>query len=170
MGKSICLLPDSRATKQTSRHFAVWQTTAISLPRVTCDEEPLQCVNRQIASALHFKLMHSTVPSIALPCHAGSSVRISNRIRHVRDCTIRERSTDVKEKRLFEMTLYTDWALVAASTYTDMYVCTFVSTCWCTTSQHAERSTSFNKRIARSYFIFDRLMCKISNKTRGMFV
>lgn len=67
MGKSICLLPDSRATKQTSRRFAVWQTTTISLPRVTCDEEPFQCVNRQIAGALHFKLMHSTVPSVAPP-------------------------------------------------------------------------------------------------------
>jgi len=65
MGKSICLLPDSRATKQTSRRFAVWQTTTISLPRVTCDEEPFQCVNRQIAGALHFKLMYSTVSSVA---------------------------------------------------------------------------------------------------------
>jgi len=100
---------------QRNRRADVWQTTAISLPRVTCDEEPFQCVNRQIAGALHFKLMHSTVPSMGPPYHAGRSIRISNR--HVRDCAIRERSTDVKEKRLFEMTLYTDRTLVA-STYT----------------------------------------------------
>jgi len=65
---------------QRNRRADVWQTTAISLPRVTCDEEPFQCVNRQIAGALHFKLMHSTVPSMGPPYHAGRRMHFLARL------------------------------------------------------------------------------------------
>lgn len=158
VNRFVCC-PTSGATKQTGGRFAVWQTHPPSRCLALLATRSLfQCVNRQIAGALHFKLMHSTVPSAVSPGLAERRIPNRARIRNRATEPSRKKTTDVKEKRLFETT----------STYTPRSCgreCVRAGE-----GQRAERSTSFNKRIARSYFIFDRLMCKISNKTRGMFV
>lgn len=167
MGKSICLLPDSKATKQTSRRFAVWQTTAISLPRVTCAGEPFQCVNRQIAGALHFKLMHSTVSPpwlLRVTRRVASGYRIAytmfGTVQFAKEVPTSKRSVCL---RRFYIQTVRSWPRARIPS------CLYVSMCGVRASTPNEARRSI-KRIARSYFIFDRLMCKISNKTRGMFV
>lgn len=79
----------SGATKQTGGRFAVWQTHPPSRCLALLATRSLfQCVNRQIAGALHFKLMHSTVPSAVSPGLAER--RIPNRAR-IRNRAIHER-------------------------------------------------------------------------------